>query len=108
MKKERTNHMETYETVKEVPEAPAPKKKRGAWKAVVAAVLIAGVAGSTTVSVFNLVTLKSYIAKVEKEKNPETTEDYVKIAENSYCRASCSSKHLLSCEPACGKYHIRM
>lgn len=74
--------METYETVKEVPEAPAPKKKRGAWKAVVAAVLIAGVAGSTTVSVFNLVTLKSYIAKVEKEKNPETTEDYVKIAEN--------------------------
>ena len=75
--------METYETVKEVPEAPVPKKKkRGAWKAVVAAVLIAGVAGSTTVSVFNLVTLKSYIAKMEEEENPETTEDYVKIAES--------------------------
>lgn len=83
--------METYETVKEVPEAPVPKKKkRGVWKAVVAAVLIAGVAGSTTVSVFNLVTLKSYIAKMEKEENPETTEDYVKIAESYEIRPTTS------------------
>lgn len=83
--------METYETVKEVPEAPVPKKKkRGAWKAVVAAVLIAGVAGGTTVSVFNLVTLKSYIAKMEKEENPETAEDYVKIAESYEIRPTTS------------------
>lgn len=58
------------------------EKKGGAWKAVVAAVLVAGVAGSTTLSAFNLVTLKSYIAEREKEENSETTEDYVKIAES--------------------------
>lgn len=57
------------------------KSKGGVWKAVVAAVLVIGVAGSTTISAFNLMTLKSYIAEREKEENPETTEDYVKIAE---------------------------
>lgn len=58
------------------------RKKGGAWKAVVAVILVLGVAGSTTVSAFNLFTLKTYINKLEEEKNPETTEDYVKIAEN--------------------------
>lgn len=58
------------------------KKKGGVWKGIVAAVLVIGVLGSTTVSTFNLVTLKSYIAEKEKEENPETTEDYVKIAES--------------------------
>lgn len=42
-------------------------------------VLAAGVVGSTTISAFNLVTLKSYIAEQKKEENPETTEDYVKL-----------------------------
>ena len=76
--------METYESVKSnsvQPEEPK-KKKNGAWKGVVAVVLAAGVVGSTTISAFNLVTLKSYIAEQKKEENPETTEDYVKIAEN--------------------------
>lgn len=60
------------------------KKERrgGAWKVVVAVILILGVAGSTTVSAFNLVTLKSYIEKREEEENPETKEDFVKIAES--------------------------
>lgn len=62
--------------------APAPKKNHGgAWKAVLAVVVTAGVIGSTTLSAFNLVTLKSYVASQEKEENEETTEDYVKIAE---------------------------
>ena len=76
--------METYESVKSSsaqPEEPK-KKKSGAWKGVVAVVLAAGVVGSTTISAFNLVTLKSYIAEQKKEENPETTEDYVKIADN--------------------------
>lgn len=57
--------METYESVKSSsaqPEEPK-KKKSGAWKGVVAVVLAAGVVGSTTISAFNLVTLKSYIAE---------------------------------------------
>lgn len=58
------------------------KKKGGVWKAVVAVVLIAGVAGSTTLSAFNLMTLKSYIAECEKEEDDGTTEDFVKIAES--------------------------
>ena len=76
--------METYESVKSSsaqPEEPK-KKKSSAWKGVVAVVLAAGVVGSTTISAFNLVTLKSYIAEQKKEENPETTEDYVKIADN--------------------------
>lgn len=72
--------METNETTSEI--AKEKKSKGGAWKAVVAAVLVLGVAGSTTLSAFNLMTLKSYIAKQEKEENPQTTEDYVKIAES--------------------------
>lgn len=73
--------MDTKE-MQEVTTSPEKKKKGGSWKAVVAAVLVAGVAGSTTLSAFNLLTLKSYIAEREKEENPETTEDYVKIAES--------------------------
>ena len=61
---------------------PEKKKKGGVLKVIVAVVLIIGVAGSTTLSAFNLMTLKSYIAEREKEDNPETTEDYVKIAES--------------------------
>ena len=62
--------------------APAPKKNHGgAWKAVLAVVLTAGVVGSTTLSAFNLATLKSYVASQEQDQNEETTEDYVKIAE---------------------------
>ena len=70
-----TNEMQTEATV-------SKKHKGGAWKVIVAVVLIIGAVGSTTVSVFNLMTLKSYIAKQEEEENPETTEDYVKIAES--------------------------
>ena len=73
--------MDTKE-IQEVEQTTGGKKKGGAWKAVVAAVLVAGVAGSTTLSAFNLMTLKTYIAEREKEENPETTEDYVKIAES--------------------------
>ena len=62
--------------------APAPKKNHGgAWKAVLAVVLTAGVVGSTTLSAFNLATLKSYVASQQEDQNEETTEDYVKIAE---------------------------
>ena len=65
-----------------VANAPAPKKNHGgAWKAVLAVVLTAGVVGSTTLSAFNLATLKSYVASQQEDKNEETTEDYVKIAE---------------------------
>ena len=81
--------METNETMingsvpNQVPEMnPAPQKKgKGAWKAVVAVVLTAGVVGSTTLSAFNLATLKSYIATQNEDQNEETTEDYVTIAE---------------------------
>lgn len=58
-----------------------PKKRGGVWKGVLAVVLTAGVVGSTVLSAFNLMTLKSYIATQEEEDNKETTEDYVKIAE---------------------------
>ena len=65
-----------------VANAPAPKKNHGgAWKAVLAVVLTAGVVGSTTLSAFNLATLKSYVASQEQDQNEETQEDYVKIAE---------------------------
>ena len=65
-----------------VENAPAPKKNHGgAWKAVLAVVLTAGVVGSTTLSAFNLATLKSYVASQQEDQNEETTEDYVKIAE---------------------------
>lgn len=82
-----TNETEIRELFAEVPQKKKRKKKRrekrsGAWKVIVAVVLILGVFGSTAVSAFNLFTLKSYIAELEKEKNPETTEDYVKIAES--------------------------
>lgn len=81
--------METKETIingsvpNQVPEMnPVPQKKgKGAWKAVVAVVLTAGVVGSTTLSAFNLATLKSYIATQNEDQNEETTEDYVTIAE---------------------------
>lgn len=81
--------METNETMingsvpNQVPEMnPVPQKKgKGAWKAVVAVVLTAGVVGSTTLSAFNLATLKSYIATQNEDQNEETTEDYVTIAE---------------------------
>ena len=75
---------ETYESVKSNPVQPEQKEKKkgGAWKGIVAVILAAGVVGSTTISAFNLVTLKSYIAEQKKEENPETTEDYVKIADN--------------------------
>ena len=86
-RKEKT--METNETIingsvpNQVPEMnPVPQKKgKGAWKAVVAVVLTAGVVGSTTLSAFNLATLKSYIATQNEDQNEETTEDYVTIAE---------------------------
>lgn len=77
--------MDTNETVtKQAPEmSPEPKKKKGgAWKVVLAGILLIGVIGSTTIAAFNLITLKTYIAKQEEEENPETTEDYVKIAES--------------------------
>lgn len=82
-----TNETEIRELFAEVPQKKKRKKKKrekkgGAWKVIVAVILILGVAGSTTVSAFNLFTLKSYIAELEKEKNPETTEDYVTIAES--------------------------
>ena len=65
-----------------VANAPAPKKNHGgAWKAVLAVVLTAGVVGSTTLSAFNLATLKSYVASQQEDQNEETTEEYVKIAE---------------------------
>ena len=62
MKRMETNEMQTNEMTKK------PKKKSGAWKAIVAVILILGVAGSTTVSAFNLMTLQSYIAKQEEEE----------------------------------------
>ena len=82
-----TNETEIRELFAEVPQKKKRKKKKrekkgGAWKVIVAVILVLGVFGSTVVSAFNLFTLKSYIAELEKEKNPETTEDYVTIAEN--------------------------
>ena len=76
--------METYESVKSNPVQPEQKEKKkgGAWKGIVAVILAAGIVGSTTISAFNLVTLKSYIAEQKKEENPETTEDSVKLADN--------------------------
>ena len=58
--------METYESVKSNPVQPEQKEKKkgGAWKGIVAVILAAGVVGSTTISAFNLVTLKSYIAQI--------------------------------------------
>ena len=60
--------METYESVKSNPVQPEQKEKKkgGAWKGIVAVILAAGVVGSTTISAFNLVTLKSYIAEQKK------------------------------------------
>ena len=53
-----------------VANAPAPKKNHGgAWKAVLAVVLTAGVVGSTTLSAFNLATLKSYVASQQEDQN---------------------------------------
>lgn len=77
--------METNETnvqtpVNLTPQAN-PKRKSGAWKVVVAVVLILGVFGSTAVSAFTLVTLKGYIVSQEQEQKDETSEDFVKIAE---------------------------
>lgn len=63
------------------PRIPNTNRKSGAWKAVVAVVLILGVFGSTVVSAFTLFTLKDYIVKQEEGETAETTEDYVKIAE---------------------------
>ena len=62
--------METYESVKSNPVQPEQKEKKkgGAWKGIVAVILAAGVVGSTTISAFNLVTLKSYIAEQKKEE----------------------------------------
>lgn len=78
------------------------KKRRPVAWIIVAAVLVAGAVASTGVSVFTLgvlgdyrdclaeqrevsestlSTLQDYIAKQEEEANPETKEDYVKIAE---------------------------
>lgn len=71
---------ENVATAPVVPEAPK-KDHKGAWKGVLAVVLTAGVIGSTTLSAFNLATLKSYVASQEKDQDEETTEDYVTIAE---------------------------
>lgn len=62
------------------PQLPKKKKRSAAW-AVVAVVLMLGVFGSVAVSAFTLFTLKDYIVKQEEEENTETTEDFVKIAE---------------------------
>lgn len=71
---------ENVATAPVVPETPK-KDHKGAWKGVLAVVLTAGVIGSTTLSAFNLATLKSYVASQEKDQDEETTEDYVTIAE---------------------------
>lgn len=63
-----------------IPETPK-KDHKGVWKGVLAVVLTAGVIGSTTLSAFNLATLKSYVASQETDQNEKTTEDYVTIAE---------------------------
>lgn len=78
-----TMENQVTENVTPAPAAPeAPKKDhKGAWKGVLAVVLTAGVIGSTTLSAFNLATLKSYVASQEKDQDEETTEDYVTIAE---------------------------
>ncbi|MCM1107080.1 MAG: hypothetical protein NC355_09085 [Blautia sp.] len=76
------SEMETNETkpVAEQPQAK-PRRERGAWMVVVAVVLLIGMLGSIAVSAFTLGTLKTFIAKMDEEENPETTEDYVKIAD---------------------------
>jgi hypothetical protein len=56
-------------------------KLSGAWIAAMIILLI-GVIGSMTIGVCNLITLRTYIAKQEEDENPETTEDYVTIADN--------------------------
>ena len=76
----------------EVPHLPAdtgmpdvsgrPKKRlRSFARALAAAVLLLGVAGSAAVSTFTLITLKDYIAKQEEAKDESTAENYVIIAE---------------------------
>ena len=76
---------ETKETMAEQPlEQKTPKKKKkgkGVLWAIVAVILLLGVGGSTALSAFTLFTLKDFIVSQEEEENPETTEDYVTIAE---------------------------
>ena len=62
--------METYESVKSNPVQPEQKEKKkgGAWKGIVAVILAAGVVGSTTISAFNLVTLKSILQSRKRKK----------------------------------------
>jgi hypothetical protein len=55
-------------------------KLSGIWIAAMV-ILLVGVVGSIAIGVCNLLTLRTYIAKQEEEANPETTEDYVTIAE---------------------------
>ena len=76
--------MERYESVKSSPMQPdePQKKTKNIWKGVLATVLVAGVVGSTTVSAFTLATLKSYIAEQKADEDPQTTEDYVRIADS--------------------------
>lgn len=62
------------------PQLPKKKKRSAAWAAV-SIVLMLGVFGSVAVSAFTLFTLKDYIVKQEEEDSTETTEDFVKIAE---------------------------
>ena len=83
------NETEIRDIFDEVPQQKKkkrPKKekrqKKGAWKVVLAVILVLGIAGSVTVSAVTLFTVKTYIAKVEEQNNPETSEDYVKIAES--------------------------
>ena len=80
--------METSETKELMAEQPleqkTPKKKKkgkGVLWAIVAVILLLGVGGSTALSAFTLFTLKDFIVSQEEEENPETTEDYVTIAE---------------------------
>lgn len=83
------NETEIRDIFDEVPQQKKkkrPKKekrqKKGAWKVVLAVILVLGIAGSVTVSAVTLFTVKTYIAKVEEQNNPKTSEDYVKIAES--------------------------
>ena len=80
--------METSETKELMAEQPleqkTPKKEKkgkGVLWAIVAVILLLGVGGSTALSAFTLFTLKDFIVSQEEEENPETTEDYVTIAE---------------------------
>lgn len=83
------NETEIRDIFDEVPQQKkkkGPKKekrqKKGAWKVVLAVILVLGIAGSVAVSAVTLFTVKTYIAKVEEQNNPKTSEDYVKIAES--------------------------